>query len=110
MNQTLNYIRKASVFLSCCLLFSLQLTAQNFSANSCVTKCHQDQVNKNFIHGPTAVDCTSCHESNGQEHPLENVAGFALVAEGKDLCFGCHTEDTEDFSMRYKHEPLKNGE
>lgn len=93
------------------LLFGLSLTAQNGgSTNSCTTECHKRTVKKDILHGPTATDCTSCHESNGQKHPLEDQAGFTLFAEGADLCYSCHTELKEEHSLKYVHKPTKNGE
>ncbi len=92
------------------LLFNVTLTAQNGSANNCTTECHKRTVKKDILHGPTATDCTSCHESNGKEHPLEEEEGFTLYAEGASLCYSCHTELEEEHSLKYVHKPVKNGE
>ena len=92
------------------LLFSLLLPAQNGSSNSCTTNCHKRTVKKDILHGPTATDCTSCHEPNGKEHPVEDVSAFNYFAEGADLCYSCHTELKEEHSLKYVHKPTKNGE
>jgi predicted CXXCH cytochrome family protein len=97
-------------FISYLMLFSIFLTAQNSNVNSCTTECHQRTVKKDILHGPTATDCTSCHESNGKEHPLEDVEGFALFAEGAALCYSCHVEHQAEHDLKYVHKPVKNGE
>ena len=99
-----NYL---GVFLMLC---SISLTAQNGTANSCTTECHKRTVKKDILHGPTATDCTSCHEPNGKEHPLEDEASFTLYAEGAALCYSCHTELEAEHSLKYVHKPVKNGE
>ena len=91
------------------LLLSVSLTAQNSSDNACV-ECHKRTVQKDILHGPTATDCTSCHEANGQKHPQEDVAGFTLFAPGAELCYSCHTEFKEEKILKYVHKPVKNGE
>lgn len=92
-----------------CLFLSVSLTAQNSSDNECVS-CHKRTVRNDILHGPTATDCTSCHEANGQKHPQEDVAGFALFAEGAELCYACHTNLKEKNDVKYVHKPVKNGE
>jgi len=92
------------------VLFSLSSLSQNSVTNNCTTECHKRTVKKDILHGPTATDCTSCHESNGQKHPLEDVAGFSLFAEGAALCYSCHTEVEEEYNLKYVHKPVKNGE
>jgi predicted CXXCH cytochrome family protein len=92
------------------LLFSLILPAQNGTSNTCTTNCHKRTVKKDILHGPTATDCTSCHEPNGKEHPVEEVSAFNFFAEGADLCYSCHTEHKEAHSLKYVHKPVKNGE
>jgi predicted CXXCH cytochrome family protein len=93
------------------LLFGLSLSAQNVSStNSCTTECHKRTVKKDILHGPTATDCTSCHEPNGKEHPVEDVSAFTYFAEGAELCYSCHTELKEEHSLKYVHKPTKNGE
>jgi len=91
------------------LFFNGMLTAQNNSDKTCV-ECHKRTVKKDILHGPTATDCTSCHEPNGKEHPLEDVEGFTLFAEGAELCYSCHTELEAEHSLKYVHKPVKNGE
>ncbi len=50
--------------------------------------CHQDvTAGKQRVHGPAAAGaCDSCHRSH--EAMLPNL----LVAEGRELCVGCHVE------------------
>ena len=66
--------------------FGMSVRAQTAGTNNCTTECHKRTIKKDILHGPAATDCTSCHESNGKEHPLEDVEGFTLFAEGAELC------------------------
>ncbi len=108
MKQLIKLSRKTPLFVSFCLLLSTFGMAQNGTATC--TECHQDQVKKDYVHGPSATDCMACHESNGQEHPATGNAGFTLKAEGKDLCFSCHTDVSAQLDLKYKHAPVKQGD
>ncbi|WP_242093913.1 cytochrome c3 family protein [Aestuariivivens sediminicola] len=92
------------------LLLGLSLPAQHVTSNSCTENCHKRTVKKDILHGPTATDCTICHEPNGKAHPVEDVSAFTFFAEGAELCYSCHTEIAEQFSLKYVHKPAKNGE
>jgi len=98
-----------SLSLVCLFLLSTEVQAQNDADKSCI-ECHKEAVEKEHIHGPTATSCIACHETNGQKHPQEGVAGFSLFAEGSELCYSCHTDLEEEHGLRYKHKPLKNKE
>ena len=100
---------KIKISLVFSLLFTLIFMAQESKNEACI-ECHKRTVNKDILHGPTATDCTSCHEANGQKHPQEDVAGFKLFAEGAALCYSCHTELEEAFGLKNVHKPVKNGE
>lgn len=89
------------------LLFTHQLIAQQ--DNDCL-ECHKRTVKKDILHGPTATDCSSCHVSNGEKHPKEDVSGFTYYEEGAQLCYSCHTELEEERKLKYVHKPVKNGE
>jgi predicted CXXCH cytochrome family protein len=73
-------------------------------------ECHKETVQKEHVHGPTATSCIACHEANGEKHPQDGVAGFALFAEDAELCYSCHTESREEFDVRYKHKPIKDNQ
>ena len=91
------------------MLFTLSLTAQKAPLNACVT-CHINTVNKDILHGPAVTDCTTCHKSNGQTHPKDKVKGFTFAAAGAELCYSCHTESKQEHSLKFVHNPVKNGE
>lgn len=104
-----NVIVKKACLLVFFMLSVIAVNAQSNTSNSCL-ECHKRTVKKDILHGPTATDCTSCHEANGQKHPQEDVAGFTLFAAGAELCYSCHTEFKEEKILKYVHKPVKNGE
>ena len=57
-------------------------------------------------HNPAKKDCSRCHVTNGQEHPLENVAGFSLSNEIPNLCYECHLPKNDE---TFVHEPTGEG-
>lgn len=94
-------------------LFSVLLLLQTNAIGqeqACI-ECHKDMVEKKFIHGPVDVDCTFCHESNGEQHPNDNVKGFTIAEEGPDLCYSCHTEHhTANTTNTYGHSAVIDGD
>jgi len=72
--------------------------------NELCSKCHNDVVaNKSHIHGPIAAGaCDSCHKSHSSDHKK------LLIAEGRDLCFSCHTEmKTKMETVKVKHKAVE---
>lgn len=59
-------------------------------------ECHTDILNNNIKHPPAEESCDNCHQSTGNEHPLENVKGFSLIEGIPELCFACH-DDVKNF-------------
>lgn len=90
------------------ILFNANTNAQTNSKGNCLD-CHKKMVSKSNVHGPTATDCNSCHESNGQKHPQDKVKGFKQFATSSALCYSCHTELESEFQKKYAHKPVKNG-
>jgi len=99
--------RIGTLFILAALFVSTGLFAQ--STNTCL-ECHSSMVSKEFVHGPTGTDCTSCHEPTGVKHSNEQTAGgFKLFATGSEMCYACHTELPAEHKARYVHKPLKTG-
>ncbi|MCD4658014.1 MAG: OmpA family protein, partial [Planctomycetes bacterium] len=68
--------------------------------------CHSKILANQIIHAPAEESCDYCHESNGKDHPLENVKGFTLSEKMPGLCYICH----EDIERKYTHAPVEGGE
>lgn len=67
-------------------------------------KCHKnDKTTQSEVHGPVALgECTSCHD------PHQGKDKGRLVAQGNDLCLGCHTERKQEFTTRkFSHKPAR---
>lgn len=93
------------------LFISLLLLQTNAIAQeeTCLD-CHKDVVANKFIHGPVDVDCSFCHESNGEKHPQHNVKGFTIAFEGPELCYTCHTEHHDaNTTNKYPHLAVTEG-
>ncbi len=71
--------------------FTSIVLGQEGGEQSCL-ECHSDIIANQIIHAPAEESCDYCHESNGNEHPLENVKGFTLSEEMPGLCYICHDE------------------
>lgn len=67
------------------------------------SSCHKDvTAQKSRVHGPVAAGaCDSCHRSH--EAPFAKL----LVAEGRDLCVGCHVETkTQIAAFKVPHKAM----
>lgn len=86
------------------------LSQSGVQEKTCID-CHKRTVKKDILHGPVGADCTNCHKPNGQKHPLENVSGFSLIANGAKLCYTCH-KSFQSTIKTYKrvHPPVAKGE
>jgi predicted CXXCH cytochrome family protein len=68
-------------------------------------QCHGEKMDglfkKKNVHFPFAQkECESCHDPKA----------FSLVAQGSDLCFGCHSDKADEFKKGHTHTPVKNGQ
>jgi predicted CXXCH cytochrome family protein len=92
-------------------LNQLPVMGQTKSREKTCVECHKNTVAKNFVHGPVATDCMSCHVATGEKHPVKTKVGFTLKAQGAELCYSCHTElHTKLATLKRKHTPIKKGE
>jgi len=86
------------------------LTPANLIQSDTVVKtcldCHASMIEEEEIHSPARKKCVRCHVSNGEEHPLDKVIGFALASEVPGLCYECHDPKNEE---TYVHEPAGEG-
>jgi len=81
---------------------SRQLFRKDGLDKLCVS-CHDSVTRgRKHVHGPVAAKgCTACHKSHSSKH------GKLLVAEGRDLCLGCHKQmDLQLTRTRYVHKPV----
>ncbi len=98
------------ILFTCLLFIQVTIFSQNTTSEKACVDCHKRTVKKDILHGP-AADCTSCHKSNGKEHPLEDVEGFVSLEEGASLCFSCHEEEKPAITgNKYVHKPVSKGE
>lgn len=74
-------------------------------AENCL-ECHGDLMADEEKHNPATKECSRCHISNGQEHPLENASTFNLGNQVPDLCYECHLPKNED---DFVHQPAQEG-
>ncbi len=111
-NFMFNFIKLSGRMLFTCLLLTqVHVLGQNKTNEKTCVECHKRTVKNNILHGPVAAECTNCHIPTGMEHPLEDVEGFSLLAEGSDLCFTCHEEEQATIaSNKYIHKPVSQGE
>ncbi len=68
--------------------------------------CHGAVLEHEEVHAPAKKDCERCHEANGNQHPMDNVQGFALAAKVPDLCYSCHDPKNEEDHV---HPPIEEG-
>lgn len=67
-------------------------------------ECHKDVTGKReHLHGPVASgSCTACHNSHTADHPK------LLVAEGRELCLGCHEQMAASLkTAKTIHKPME---
>lgn len=97
------------LLLSLCMLFvSAELFGQTDTVVNKCFECHGKFMEKKFVHNPVKEACAKCHQSNGKQHPLEDVEGFSLVKEVPQLCYSCHEE--KNILKEVVHSPLKEGD
>jgi len=88
------------------LFFNVSLFGQEAATQKKCTDCHSRLISKKIIHGPVANGCENCHKQNANQHPLEDVEGFSLIAQVPELCFGCHDIKKTD---EHIHPPFAEG-
>ena len=68
--------------------------------------CHGDKIDQEVKHEAVENGCDVCHESTGEPHPEDGIAGFKLVDSSPDLCYYCHEEPETPASG---HQPVTEG-
>lgn len=90
------------------LFISIRVFAQDAAAVNACLKCHAKLTEKKFVHKPVNTECNKCHQSNGKEHPKEDVEGFTLIQKVPQLCYSCHEQTT--IMKEQVHSPVKDGD
>ncbi len=108
------------VLLSCCCLWAGQKPTE-LTENCATPKCHNAYRQKKYVHKPIAQGvCKFCHKPvDPKKH------SFQLFRTRKELCSGCHLEQTGDSKMipaggelrpkvqvgkgKYLHKPFEEG-
>lgn len=82
-----------------------QLRGHDGSVSSLCFTCHGTEMfTKSVQHGPVAEgDCIACHFPHASENSSLLIAS---PAEAK-LCFECHEDRKEDFTMKNVHAPVE---
>lgn len=70
-------------------------------------ECHDDLLNREFMHYPVEDACDNCHESTGVSHPFGDSVGFRLMDGIPALCYYCHEEPAE---KAHPHLPVEQGD
>lgn len=82
-------------------------TLRSGPMNQVCSQCHKDVVgDKKMVHGPVAAGaCEACHQPHAGQFPK------LLVAEGKELCFSCHKEMSDQMKkVQTVHKPVADGD
>ncbi|MBU2620384.1 MAG: hypothetical protein KKE83_11945 [Proteobacteria bacterium] len=81
-----------------------QLRGNGSSVSSLCFNCHAAAVfTKSHRHGPVgAGDCIACHRPHAGKHKNLLIAS----PEKAELCFQCHQERKNEFSMKNVHKPV----
>ena len=76
------------------------------SAKNVCLQCHEKSLlQKKFIHQPLSKgECTVCHNPHVAPHE-----GLLQMSVGK-LCYSCHTEEAQSFSVGFVHDPVRRGQ
>lgn len=82
-----------------------QLRGTGTSVSSLCFNCHESKIfTKSHRHGPVgAGDCVACHNPHASKN---NSLLIAPPAKG-EVCFRCHKDRQQEFTMKYVHEPVK---
>ncbi len=81
-----------------------QLKGDGGAVSSLCFQCHESEMfTKEHRHGPVGSgDCIACH----QPHASKNPSLLIAPQEKSELCFRCHQDRKEDFSMKHVHPPV----
>ncbi|OAG26680.1 cytochrome c3 family protein [Thermodesulfatator autotrophicus] len=80
-----------------------QLKGDGQTLSSLCFNCHEKELfTKKHVHGPIGTgDCIACHNPHSS-----NFQSLLMAPPEKgEVCFLCHTDRKEDFSMEFVHEP-----
>ena len=82
-----------------------QLKGEGGSVSSLCFTCHEEGIfMKENKHGPVEEgDCIACH----RPHSSANASLLIATPEGGALCFECHEDRKEEFTMEYLHAPAE---
>lgn len=82
-----------------------QLRAKGDTVSALCFKCHEKAIfTKSVQHGPVMEgDCIACHSP----HASENAALLIAPAADGEVCFTCHEDRKEDFTMKHIHAPAE---
>ena len=72
--------------------------------NDLCSACHKNVIaGKSHVHGPAAAGaCGACHQAHVSKYPK------LLVAQGRDLCLGCHAEMKRQIDQaKIKHKAVE---
>ncbi|MFH7319805.1 cytochrome c3 family protein [Desulfurivibrio sp. D14AmB] len=81
-----------------------QLRGRGPDVSSLCFNCHEAAIfTKENRHGPVGSgDCIACHLPHSGEHKNLLIA----TADKGEVCFQCHQDRMEEFTMRYVHAPV----
>ena len=82
-----------------------QLRGNGTSVSSLCFTCHESEIfTKSHRHGPVgAGDCIACHNP----HASKNESLLIASPEKGEVCFKCHQDRKQEFSMKYVHDPVQ---
>ncbi|QXE85639.1 cytochrome c3 family protein [Geomonas nitrogeniifigens] len=90
----------AALALFCC--------SPALGATCTATQCHASLAALQYAHVPVRDgDCSACHTSKGNEHPVKGGKSFELAAKSEGLCRDCHDGIGKKAMV---HAPVKEGE
>lgn len=81
-----------------------QLRGQGPGVSSLCFNCHEAAIfTKAHRHGPVGSgDCIACHRPHSGKHKNLLIA----TAEKGEVCFQCHQDRKEEFTMKHIHKPV----
>ncbi|WP_022852417.1 cytochrome c3 family protein [Thermodesulfatator atlanticus] len=82
-----------------------QLKGDGKTISSLCFNCHEKEMfTQKHMHGPVATgDCIACHSP----HASDYKALLMAPPEKGQVCFECHQDRKEDFTMKFVHDPAQ---
>jgi predicted CXXCH cytochrome family protein len=82
-----------------------QLRGNGASVSSLCFNCHESKIfTKSHRHGPVGSgDCIACHRPHAGKYKSLLIAS----PEKGEVCFQCHKDRQQEFSMKYVHAPVQ---